>query len=256
MDRDEIRTAEAQLGYEFTDKDLLVQCLTHASVVDSRLDSNERMEFLGDAVLGSVVCEYLFATYDDFLEGEMTKIKSSVVSRRVCAEVADELALEDLIKLGKGMSNRMALPRSVLAAAYEAIIGAVFLDGGYEAAKQFILQHIAHRIKRAASSGHQYNFKSVLQQAAQEDFSAPPHYVLLDEQGPDHAKCFEVCVELGAHRYPSCWGPSKKQAEQLAALAALLEIGYAYKTPEGEIRIGSHQRDRDAVEPDADVVRG
>lgn len=237
MDQQEIHGAEEVLGYEFQNESLLVQCLTHASLVDSRLDSNERMEFLGDAVLGMVVCDYLFQSYEGFLEGEMTKIKSSVVSRRVCAEIADELRLDELVRIGKGMSNRLALPRSVMAAVYEAIIGAIYLDGGIDAARDFILRHIAGRIEQAASSGHQYNFKSVLQQAAQEEQDVPPVYILLDEQGPDHAKCFEICVELGARRFGSCWGPSKKQAEQLAALEALLEMGYAYRSESGEIRL-------------------
>src|SRR5262245_35306994 len=103
MEPKEIRAAERLLGHRFQDTELLAQALTHASVADSRLQSNERLEFLGDAVLGLVVCEYLFAQYDDLLEGELTKIKSSVVSRRTCADIATALGLEELLRLGKGL---------------------------------------------------------------------------------------------------------------------------------------------------------
>lgn len=237
MDETEIRKAELLLGHSFADKKLLAQALTHASLADSRLESNERLEFLGDAVLGLVVCEYLFGTYEDLLEGELTKIKSSVVSRRTCADIAQELGLDELLRLGKGLADRRALPRSVLAAVFESIIGALLIDGGLDVARDFILKGLAPMIERAAGSGHQYNFKSVLQQAAQEAMGQPPQYLVLDEKGPDHAKCFEVCVEIGVKRFSSCWGASKKQAEQQAALEALLELGLARRANDGEVEI-------------------
>jgi ribonuclease-3 len=237
MDPNEIRAAEQLLGHTFSDKHLLVRALTHASLADSRLQSNERLEFLGDAILGMVVCQWLFDQYEDRLEGELTKIKSSVVSRRTCAEIAKELGLDDLLRLGKGMSTRAHLPGSVLAAVYESLIGALCIDGGLEVARSFILSGLKPRIERAARSGHQYNFKSVLQQTAQQLLEQTPQYVVLDEQGPDHAKCFEVCVEIGARRFESCWGPSKKQAEQQAALAALVALGYAELRENGEVRV-------------------
>ena len=211
MNEEEIQTAENLMGYQFTDRDLLKRALTHASLVDSRLQSNERLEFLGDAILGMVICDYLFENYDHLLEGEMTKIKSLVVSRSTCAAVAEKVGLGDLLRIGKGMSNRARLPRSVVAAVYEAIIGALYIDGGLEVARTFILEHMRGRIERADESGHQHNFKSVLQQTAQRLLEQTPQYVILDEKGPDHAKCFEVCVEIGSRRFPSCWGPSKKQ---------------------------------------------
>ena len=123
---------EQILGYRFKDVNLLELAITHASLADRRLESNERMEFLGDAILGMVVCDFLFRNFTDLLEGELTKIKSTVVSRRTCAEVAHEMHLADLVRLGKGMSNRRTLPGSVVAATFEALIGAVFLDGGLE----------------------------------------------------------------------------------------------------------------------------
>jgi ribonuclease-3 len=237
MDQQQIADAERLVGHEFRDRTLLAQALTHASTVDSRLHSNERLEFLGDAVLGLVVCEHLFRSFGDLLEGDMTKIKSSVVSRTDCAEVAEELGICDFLRLGKGMTSRSALPQSVAAAVYESLIGALYLDAGLEKARAFILAGMATRMRKAARSGHQQNFKSVLQQVAQQMLESTPQYVLLDEQGPDHAKCFEVCVSIGAWRFRSCWGPTKKQAEQQAALNALVDLGVAEEDGGGDVRI-------------------
>ena len=237
MDLLELQRLEEILGHRFTDHALLSRAVTHASLVDSRLESNERLEFLGDSVLGLVVCSYLYEQFSDLLEGEMTKIKSTVVSRRVCAEIAASLGLEDVLRLGKGMNRHIALPSSVLAAVLESLVGALYLDGGIEVARTFILRMTKPRIESAANSGHQHNFKSVLQQSAQQVLGQTPQYIILDEQGPDHAKCFEVAVEIGARRFGSCWGPSKKQAEQDAALQALKELGYAEACTDGEIRI-------------------
>ncbi len=237
MDANELETAERLLGHHFADPDLLEQALTHASVAESRLLSNERLEFLGDAVLGLVVCEHLYNRFTDLLEGDLTKIKSTVVSRRTCADIAEELGLDELLRLGKGLTDRGALPKSVLAAVYESLIGALVIDGGIEVARTFILNGLERTIELAAGSGHQYNFKSVLQQTAQEILGQQPTYLVLDEKGPDHAKCFEVCVEMGARQFNSCWGPSKKQAEQQAALTALLELGFATLGEDGEVRL-------------------
>lgn len=220
-----IDTFESLVGYRFTDEDLLTEALTHASIADRRHDSNERMEFLGDAVLGFVVCEHLYRAFPEFLEGEMTKIKSAVVSRRTCAQISDKLGLCEQLNLGKGMAGRGDLPSSINAAALEAIIAAIFLDGGLEPAKAFILKHFEPICREIAESSHQQNFKSVLQQYTQREMEGHPQYVLLDEKGPDHAKCFEVCVDIDKHRYPSAWANSKKEAEQKAALLALESLG-------------------------------
>ena len=215
------------LGYLFKDADILAEALTHASSADHRLKSNERMEFLGDAILGYVVCEYLYHEFPDLLEGDMTKIKSAVVSRRVCAQITKKIRLDELLSLGKGMTGRPGLPASVAAAVFEAIIAAIYLDGGMEPARQFILDHMKSQIHDAASSTHQQNFKSVLQQLAQKLLPSNPSYVLLDEKGPDHAKAFEICVEIDGRRFSSAWANAKKQAEQSAALNALVELNLA-----------------------------
>jgi ribonuclease-3 len=228
---------EEILGHRFNDHDLLRRSMTHASLVDSRLQSNERLEFLGDAVLGLVVCSELFNRFPDLLEGEMTKIKSTVVSRRVCAEIAMDLGLASMLQMGKGMTKTLSLPSSVLAAVFESLVGALYLDAGLESTRRFLMSMLGKRIEDAARSGHQSNFKSVLQQTAQQVLGVTPQYLLLDEKGPDHAKCFEVCVEIGSRRFGSCWGPSKKQAEQEAALAALYELGFVTRSESGEIHL-------------------
>jgi len=242
MDRDTIEALEEVLGRQFRDHELLERALRHASIADTRADSNERLEFLGDAVLGMVVCEHLYEKFPQMLEGDMTKIKSVAVSRRTCAKIARKMGLDNFLLLGKGMLGAQPLPSSLSAAVLESIIGAIYLDaggpsGGLEAVREFLMPHIELIVSRAEESGHQQNFKSVLQQYAQDCYEATPTYVLLDEKGPDHAKCFEVCVQIGATRFPSSWGQSKKQAEQTAALNALEELGLIVVSDDGEVII-------------------
>jgi ribonuclease-3 len=217
--------AEHILGYTFKNPDLLKESLTHASVADHRLNSNERMEFLGDAVLDLIICDALYKRFPEYLEGELTKIKSAVVSRRTCAEVSCETGLIDLLIIGKGISNRESLPNSLAAAVYESIVAAIFLDGGYEAVKEYILRTMLPKVESIASNSHLHNYKAVLQQHAQKVMGGTPMYELLDEKGPDHSKCFEVCVCVDGRRFSSAWGPNKKMAEQKAALLALEELG-------------------------------
>jgi ribonuclease-3 len=231
------RLAEEILGYRFRDRSLLSTALVHASIANARVESNERLEFLGDAILGMVVCDRLYRTYPAALEGELTKVKSNVVSRKTCAEIAREIGLERALVLGKGVGNRENLPASLAAASFEAVVGALYLDGGLEVAREFILKHLDPRIARAATLGHQHNFKSVLQQAGQRVSLPNPQYVVVEESGPDHAKTFLIRVDLNGRQFPVRSGSSKKQAEQEAALAALLELGFASRDAEGEIRI-------------------
>jgi ribonuclease-3 len=232
-----LETIEQRIDYRFQDRSPLMQALVHASIASTRVASNERLEFLGDAILGAVVCEHLYRRFPDELEGELTKIKSNAVSRRVCAEIAIELGLAEAVQLGKGMGDRTGLPQSLLAALFESVVGAVYLDGGIEPARAFILRSLSPRIEESARLGHQQNFKSVLQQSLQQRDMGTPQYVILDEKGPDHAKCFEVCIELAGRRFPSCWGMSKKAAEQLAALEALVELGIVERSESGEVRL-------------------
>ena len=224
-DSDALQLVQEAIGYSFKDPAILVEALTHASYADARVNSNERLEFVGDAILGMIVCYELFERFPEYLEGELTKIKSSVVSRRTCAQMARKLNLPGHLFLGKGMSSRGLLPSSLAAAVYESLIAAIYLDSkSLEATKRFILATSDEHITKAADSEHQRNFKSQLQQHAQKAMAATPIYEMMDEKGPDHSKCFEVGVVINGHRYVSAWGPSKKEAEQKAAYLALREL--------------------------------
>jgi ribonuclease III len=236
MDSKQLDDLQRLSGHRFARPELLTLAMTHASVAESRLMSNERLEFLGDSILGSVVCELIFRHFPSLLEGEMTKIKSAVVSRQTCWAIAKRLGLEQHLALGKGMMRGQELPSSLGAAALEALIGAIFLDAGYDAAAGFVRPLVEPLVREAAMSGHQQNFKSVLQQHAQQTFEQTPLYKILDEQGPDHAKCFKICVEIDGRRFEASWGASKKRAEQLAALNALRELGVMQDDGNGEVR--------------------
>ncbi len=224
MEESTLRQCEELLEYHFNDPGLLALALTHASVAPTRVQSNERMEFLGDAVLGLVVCSTLYERHSELMEGEMTRIKSAVVSRTTCAEVAGKLGLGPSLLLGKGMASNSGLPPSVAAALLEAVIGAIYLDGGLEAAREFILRNISQHLDAALVDEHQRNYKSLLQQYAQRKWSRTPEYQVLDEKGPDHSKCFEIAVSIDGRHFPSAWGKNKKEAEQLAAKRALDEL--------------------------------
>lgn len=225
-EQEALQGVQEAIGYHFKDPKLLVAALTHASIADSRVHSNERLEFVGDAILGMVVCNELYRRFPEYLEGELTKIKSAVVSRRTCAVISREIGLPKYLFIGKGMASRSQLPHSLAAAVYESLIAAIYVDSGsLQTTQDFILRTASHHITAAAESEHQRNFKSQLQQYAQKSLSGTPMYELLDEKGPDHSKCFEVGVVIHGRRYGSAWGPSKKEAEQKAAFLALRELG-------------------------------
>ena len=224
LDDDHLRRAEATLGHEFDDPDLLHEALTHSSAAEDRLASNERMEFLGDAVLELAVCEILYDRLPGEREGELTKLKSALVSRRTCAAIARETGLTDLLIVGKGITGRSEIPASLSAGVYESVVAAIYLDGGLSAAARYIRRTVEPHLDRIGESLHAHNYKAMLQQYTQKQWQIAPEYELLDEQGPDHSKCFEVCVVVGEERFGSAWGPNKKTAEQKAALTALTEL--------------------------------
>lgn len=220
-----LAAVEAAIGYHFSEPRLLRAALTHASLANHRLQSNERLEFLGDAILAMVICEELYRRFPRYFEGDLTKIKSALVSRRTCAEISRRLGLDKHLFVGKGMSGQARVPNSLAAAVFEALIAAMYLDSGdLERVRQFILSQFEPYIEQAAQSEHLHNFKSQLQQYAQKHLNATPTYEVLDEKGPDHSKCFEVCVQINGRRFPSAWGPSKKEAEQKAAYLTLREL--------------------------------
>lgn len=218
--------AECQkaIGYRFTNPDHLHSALTHTSGANTRQASNERLEFLGDSVLGLIACELLFATYPDYQEGDMTKVKSVVVSRKTCADFSRRLRLGEFLFLGKGVQVAGELPPNILADLYEALVGAIFLDGGYAAARDFVEAYLRPEIERVAGDAVNNNSKSRLQQVAQREYGSAPRYLVLDEQGPDHDKCFKIAAEIDGHRFAPVWGRNKKDAELRAAENALAEI--------------------------------
>jgi len=201
-----------------------VAALTHASGAEHRLTSNERLEFLGDAILGAVVCELLYHRYPEYLEGDLTKLKSIVVSRQTCAKVSDALGMEKFLILGKGMTTHPSVPPSLLADVIEALIAAIYLDGGDAPARRFIEKFIGPEVALAAEGELGSNYKSLLQQLAQREYGTTPSYQLLDEKGPDHSKCFKIAAQIGNSRYQPAWGRNKKEAEQRAARNALSEL--------------------------------
>ncbi len=225
MNEETLQQIEQIIGYRFADRTLLHQAFTHSSAIDNRSLSNERLEFLGDSVLALVICQTLFERFPNYLEGDLTKIKSMLVSRTTCAQVTRKLGLQKLLKVGKGMADTRALAGSLAAALLEAVIAAIYIDGGFEAAGEFILRTFASFIDQADAKQTQGNFKSLLQQYAQQQFNTTPVYKLLDEKGPDHDKCFEAEAVIADRHFPSAWGVNKKEAEQKAAFNALVELG-------------------------------
>jgi ribonuclease-3 len=221
---DRLRECEKRVGYEFKDRTWLYAALTHASGADHRLASNERLEFLGDAILGFVVCDMLFSRYPDYLEGDLTKIKSIVVSRQTCAKISESMGLDDFMIVGKGMASSPTVPESLLADVFESLVAAIYHDGGLDEARRFIEDQVSSEIESAVSGDSGGNYKSLLQQLAQREYGTTPVYKLMDEKGPDHSKCFKIAVQLGGNNYEPAWGKNKKEAEQRAACNALSEI--------------------------------
>jgi len=209
------------LPHEFQDPDLLELALTHSSLGTSR--DNERLEFLGDAALDLVVAEDLFRCHRDLAEGELTELKASVVSRKTLAEAAAALGLGESARLGQGLRQR-ALPRSVLANLYEAVLGAVYLDGGLEATRAFVLATLSSQLRAVRARDREPNPKQRLQQLCQSRFGALPAYVVLEDRGEAHSKAFLIAAEADGERFPSAWGRTRKEAESWAAHEALLVL--------------------------------
>ncbi len=220
----ELERCERRIGYVFRDKTLLCAALTHASGAQHRLASNERLEFLGDSILGAVVCEILYCQYPEYLEGDLTKVKSVVVSRQTCAKISEALGLQEFLILGKGMTTHPSVPPSVLADVFESLAAAIYLDGGDPASRDFIQRYMGPEIELAATGELGGNYKSLLQQIAQRENGSTPTYQLLDEKGPDHSKCFKISAQVAGTRYQPAWGRNKKEAEQRAARNALAEL--------------------------------
>lgn len=211
----------ADLTYRFSRPELLELALTHASADGAK--NNERLEFLGDAALDLIVAQELFTRFPELSEGALTEIKASIVSRKNLAVAGARLGLAEAVTLGRGMRSR-TLPGSVLANLYEAVLGAIYLDGGYEAARQWALESLGAQIESATTLPRDGNPKQVLQEFVQRCSQGLPRYELIETRGSAHAKVFLVAAWIHEQRFPSAWGRTMKEAESWAAYEALLVL--------------------------------
>lgn len=211
---------EKTLGYKFKSKKHLHEALTHSSAKDEENPSNERLEFLGDSVLGLAVTEYLFKNFPDLDEGALTTIKSSVVSSVSLGKVARKLKIRPFLIVGKGISRRRALPPSLVANSVESLIGAIYVDSGIMAAKRFVFAHFEDLLDRSLKRRQSLNYKSRLQYYVQKKFGLTPYYKLLSTDGPEHKKRFTLAAMVGSREFPPGKGKTKKDAGQRAARIA------------------------------------
>lgn len=217
---------QKSLHYQFHEKRLLKQSLTHKSSVGADdkigLDSNERMEFLGDAVLNCLVTDHLYRLYPDKSEGQLSKVKSLIVSRKILGEIALSIDLGQFLSFGNselksGGNQRM----SILSNAFEAVLGAVYLDGGLENARRFLERFLYNSIDTFLSDSDNINYKSRILEWSQRDGFGVPRYVMVAAVGPDHAKEFRVRIEISGVALGEGAGPNKKIAQQYAAREAI-----------------------------------
>jgi ribonuclease-3 len=215
---------EEILEYKFKNKELLSNALTHSSFaneVHSRYGSNERLEFLGDSVLSIIVSEYLYVNYKDLPEGELTKLRASLVCEKTLSLFARQINIGDYLYLGKGEAHNKGNERaSILADAFEAVLAAIFLDGGMDAAKKHVLKFIIPELEKRDFEIFK-DYKTLLQEVIQRNPEEKLSYELTDESGPDHDKRFTVDVHLNSNVIGKGVGRSKKRAEQDAAHNAL-----------------------------------
>ncbi len=220
---DTMKDLERRLGYAFTDKDLLIQALTHRSFSNEHRNAvhNERLEFLGDAVLQFVSTAELYRRYPDEPEGVLSIYRSLLVKTDFLVRVATVLGISAHLRVSTGQRKEMERNVALLADAVEAVIGAVFLDGGIEAARECIHTHILTNVQSYLAQAPLRDAKTALQEAVQRDLRTTPVYTVLDERGPDHEKVFTVAVVIGDTQYTQAEGRSKQDAEQRAAQKAL-----------------------------------
>lgn len=221
-----ISEVEAALGHKFKNKDLLTEALTHRSYLNEntawKLPHNERMEFLGDAVLELIVTEALYNRYPEKAEGELTSLRAALVNYQTLGRVARNFKIEENLLLSRGEAKDTGRAREViLANAFESLVGAIYLDGGYGAAKIFVDKALMTELDAIFRQGLYRDAKSVLQEKIQKDSKVTPHYQVLRESGPDHAKTFNVGVYAGERFLAEGAGSSKHEAELKAAEAAL-----------------------------------
>jgi ribonuclease III len=230
-----VRHLEQRLQHSFQSPHLAVQALTHSSAKEVDMPCNERLEFLGDSIIGQIVSEYLFDHFPQYEEGDLSTMKSIIVSAKTLADIAKELELEKILILGRGLTEKRNLLRSILCNAFEALVAALYLDAGMALARKFVLDRIQPKIEEILKDEHEKNYKSILQNYAQRNLSTIPNYRVLKETGPDHKKMFQVVVELDVRTFGPAWGANKKDAEQKAAKQALESLGVIPATANGQL---------------------
>ena len=223
-----MESLEKNIGYSFKDKSLLKLALTHSSYANEMGDAsrcNERLEFLGDSVLSLIVSEYIFKNFKDRPEGELSKLRASLVCEKSLCEFSKQLNIGEYMLLGKGESQNGGRERpSILADAFEAVLAAIYLDDGFEHAKKHVLRFVIEELNHTEDEVFK-DYKTTLQEVIQRNREEHLSYILVDESGPDHNKLFKVEVHLNSNVIGSGVGKSKKQAEQLAAKQALQLMG-------------------------------
>lgn len=217
---------EKKLGLKFKNKDLLIQAFCHRSYLNEKpdfyLENNERLEFLGDAVLELVVTEYLFQKYPEKPEGELTNWRAAIVNAKFLGDLAKEIEMNDYLLLSKGEAKELGKARQfILANTFEALIGAIYLDSGYKACQQFIKEYLVPKLAEIIEKGLFKDSKSRFQEEAQERVGITPNYKVLRDWGPDHAKNFIIGVFLDNVLVAEGEGSSKQEAEEDAAKKAL-----------------------------------
>ncbi len=226
---DELTRLAQALDVHFEHLELLDQALSHSSFVnelgEQKRPHNEKLEFLGDAVLELVVSRELFDNYPSYYEGDLTKLRAAVVRRTTLAKVAKRIGIGQYIRLGKGEELGGGRKRnSLLADAVEAVIGAIFLDAGLDAARAFIVKHFGEEIERLDHDRHKMDYKSILQELTQAQFQTLPKYTVLSESGPPHDRRYRVLLSIANEPYGTGIGRNKKEAQQNAARIALRKL--------------------------------
>ena len=216
---------EKTTGHRFTRPELALEALTHSSARDKDHPCNERFELLGDAILGHVISEHLFSVFPQKEEGDLSTMKSIIVSARTLSARALDLGFDRIVILGRGLTEKKGLPSSILGNIFEAVVAALYLDAGYDAARRFILHQLESKTDEIRKNEHELNYKSLLQDYSQREHSVVPTYRVMREMGPDHRKKFQVSVEIDSTTYGPAWGVNKKEAEQKAARVALVTLG-------------------------------
>jgi len=212
---------EVLLGHVFRDKSLIFNALSHSSTKSDERPSNERMEFLGDSILGTLIAESLYRQFPDADEGELTRIKSQAVSRATLERVAATMGLDRFILVGKGVKKK-TIPSSLIGNLYEAIVGAIYLDAGLAATRKFVLGHLNVIVEEIVDDRAERNYKSLLQHYCQRELGAMPSYRVHREAGPAHGRSYEVAAVFKGEEVGLARAQSKKEAEQGAARAAML----------------------------------